>query len=111
MFESPISRQWPELIADVETDVVAFFEHHKIARPRRSARQAFSLGYRDKLVARPVHHQERAFDPLRHVLQRQSAGDLIGLLKASSVAADAKRFLRDRGHGRQHLAKVERAAV
>src|SRR5262249_11524859 len=107
----PVRREGPELVADVEADVVALRVYDKIGRPGDGAREAFSLRRRHDPVAGTEHDEKRAFDPIGAALETEAVGDLLRRAHAAGAAANAKQLLRHLWELRQHAAEIERAAI
>ena len=93
MFGRPVGSQRPELVADIEADMIAFFEYDKVRRARRGACETLAFCNWNKFIARAVHDEHRAFNLLRHAFQREAACNLMGFGECASMAPHTKSFL------------------
>src|SRR5947209_2895147 len=111
MFGCPVGGQSAKFIANVEAHVVTLLEHDELSWTRRRTSQALALADAYQLIAGTKNHQQRAVDPLRHALERQTSCDVAGLRCSLGVTAHAESLLRSGGHGRQHSTEIEWPAI
>jgi hypothetical protein len=75
MIAHPIGSEGPELVADVEANMVAFLEIDEVGRSRRLACQPFAFGRRDQAVATTENDQQRTFYLVGNVVKAEAACD------------------------------------